>query len=101
MESEQKPMSSSFLDRLKEATGVVATKAREGVEELQTKHELSQAYNDAAAAAHATHRDRFVGLAMLPMQAPEKTTMGYPKSGLRENVGRTSETMPMAGKMRM
>jgi len=46
MESEQKPSSSSFLDRLKEATGVVATKAREGVEELQTKHELSQAYND-------------------------------------------------------
>ena len=46
MESEQKPSSSSFLDRLKDATGVVATKAREGVEELQTKHELSQAYND-------------------------------------------------------
>ena len=46
MESEQKPSSSSFLDRLKDATGVVATKAREGVEELQTRHELSQAYND-------------------------------------------------------
>jgi len=46
MESENKPSSSSFLNRLKEATGVVATKAREGVEELQTKHELSQAYND-------------------------------------------------------
>jgi diphthamide synthase (EF-2-diphthine--ammonia ligase) len=46
MESEQKPSASSFLDRLKEATGVVATKAREGVEELQTKHELAQAYND-------------------------------------------------------
>ena len=46
MESEHKPSSSSFLDRLKDATGVVATKAREGVEELQTRHELSQAYND-------------------------------------------------------
>src|SRR5947208_11858957 len=32
---------------------------------------LAQAYNDAAAAAHALHPDRFVGLAMLPMQAPE------------------------------
>jgi len=37
---------SSFLDRLKDATSTVATKAREGVEELQTKHELSQAYGD-------------------------------------------------------
>jgi aminocarboxymuconate-semialdehyde decarboxylase len=32
---------------------------------------LSQAYNDAASAAHAKHPDRFVGLAMVPMQAPE------------------------------
>src|SRR5215468_12421431 len=33
---------------------------------------LSQAFNDAAAAAHARHPTRFVGLAMLPMQAPER-----------------------------
>ncbi len=32
---------------------------------------LSQAYNDAASAAHTKHPDKFVGLAMLPMQAPE------------------------------
>jgi len=32
---------------------------------------LSQAYNDAASAAHLKYPDRFVGLAMLPMQAPE------------------------------
>jgi len=32
---------------------------------------LAQAYNDAAAAAHATYSQRLVGLAMLPMQAPE------------------------------
>jgi aminocarboxymuconate-semialdehyde decarboxylase len=32
---------------------------------------LSQAYNDAASAAHRKHPDRFVGLAMVPMQAPE------------------------------
>ena len=32
---------------------------------------LSQAYNDAASAAHRQHPDRFVGLAMVPMQAPE------------------------------
>ena len=32
---------------------------------------LAQAYNDAASAAHRKHPDRFVGLAMLPMQAPE------------------------------
>jgi multidrug resistance efflux pump len=43
MEGESK---SSFLDRLKDATSVVATRAREGVEELQTKHELTQAYTD-------------------------------------------------------
>ncbi len=33
---------------------------------------LAQAYNDAAAAAHAKHPERFLGLAMLPMQAPER-----------------------------
>ena len=36
----------SFMDRLKEATGVVATKAREGIEDLQTRQSLSRAYND-------------------------------------------------------
>jgi len=30
---------------------------------------------------------------------PEKITKGAPKSGLREKVGRTSDTMPMAGKI--
>ena len=33
---------------------------------------LAQAYNDAASAAHRKHPDRFVGLAMLPMQAPAR-----------------------------
>ncbi|MEK6243419.1 MAG: amidohydrolase family protein [Pseudomonadota bacterium] len=33
---------------------------------------LSQAYNDAASAAHVRHPEQFVGLAMLPMQAPER-----------------------------
>jgi uncharacterized protein involved in exopolysaccharide biosynthesis len=37
---------SSFLNRLKDATNTVATRAREGVEELQLKHELSQAYGE-------------------------------------------------------
>jgi ATP-dependent DNA ligase len=37
---------SSFLNRLKDATNTIATRAREEVEELQTRHELSQAYND-------------------------------------------------------
>jgi aminocarboxymuconate-semialdehyde decarboxylase len=32
---------------------------------------LSQVYNDAASAAHKKHPSRFVGMAMLPMQAPE------------------------------
>ena len=32
---------------------------------------LSQAYNDAASAAHLRHPEKFFGLAMLPMQAPE------------------------------
>src|SRR5947208_13611686 len=32
---------------------------------------LSQAFNDAASAAHKARPERFVGLAMLPMQAPE------------------------------
>jgi len=31
---------------------------------------LSQAFNDAASAAHRKHPDRFLGLAMLPMQVP-------------------------------
>jgi hypothetical protein len=37
---------SKFMNRLKDATNTVATRAKEGVEELQTKHELSQAYSD-------------------------------------------------------
>jgi aminocarboxymuconate-semialdehyde decarboxylase len=32
---------------------------------------LAQSFNDAASAAHLRHPDRFVGLATLPMQAPE------------------------------
>ena len=32
---------------------------------------LSQAFNDAASAAHCRHPQRLVGLAMLPMQAPD------------------------------
>ena len=32
---------------------------------------LAQAYNDAVSAAYVNHPDRFVGLAMVPMQAPE------------------------------
>jgi hypothetical protein len=36
----------SFLDRLKDATAVAATKAREGIEELQTKTELSRTYGE-------------------------------------------------------
>ena len=36
----------SFFDRLKDATSVVATKTREGIEDLQTRQELSRAYND-------------------------------------------------------
>lgn len=36
----------SFFDRLKDATNVVATRAREGIEDLQTRQELSRAYSD-------------------------------------------------------
>ena len=43
MEGEGK---SSFMNRLKDATNTVASRAREGVEELQTKHELSQIYGE-------------------------------------------------------
>jgi hypothetical protein len=43
MEEEKK---TSFMDRLKDATQVVATKAKEGIDELQTKRELGLAYGD-------------------------------------------------------
>jgi hypothetical protein len=36
----------SFFDRLKDATNVVATRAREGIEDLQTRQALSRAYSD-------------------------------------------------------
>jgi hypothetical protein len=36
----------SFFDRLKDATGVVMERTREGIEDLQTKQALSRAYND-------------------------------------------------------
>ncbi len=38
---------------------------------------------------------------MKPMAIPENTTTEYPKSGFREKTGSTSDTMPMAGRMRM
>src|SRR5947208_7444302 len=41
---------------------------------------LAQAYNDAAAAARARHPDRLVGLAMLPMQAPELELKGLERA---------------------
>ena len=36
----------SFFDRLKDATGVVVERTREGIEDLQTRQALSRAYND-------------------------------------------------------
>jgi hypothetical protein len=36
----------SFFDRLRDATGVVVEKTREGIEDLQTRQSLSRAYND-------------------------------------------------------
>jgi ATP-dependent DNA ligase len=36
----------SFFDRLKDATGVVMERTREGIEDLQTRQALSRAYND-------------------------------------------------------
>jgi uncharacterized protein involved in exopolysaccharide biosynthesis len=38
--------SSSFMNRLKDATSTVASNVREGVEDLQTRHELSQTYGE-------------------------------------------------------
>jgi hypothetical protein len=35
-----------FLDKAKQAAGQAAVKAREGVEDVQTKRELGQAYSD-------------------------------------------------------
>jgi hypothetical protein len=36
-----------------------------------------------------------------PIAMPENTTTAYPNSGLRENTGRISDTMPMPGRIRM
>src|SRR6476469_2423049 len=36
----------SFMDRLKDATGVVVEKTREGIEDLQTRTELSRTYGE-------------------------------------------------------
>ena len=38
---------------------------------------------------------------MNAMMAPASTTVAYPKRGLRENTGNTSETIPIAGKIKM
>ena len=35
------------------------------------------------------------------MAAPANTTAEYPNSGFREKVGRISETIPIAGRIRM
>jgi hypothetical protein len=36
----------SFINRLKEATGVVVERTREGIEDLQTRTELSRTYGE-------------------------------------------------------
>src|SRR4051812_41873555 len=36
----------SFMNRLKEATGVVVERTREGIEDLQTRTELSRTYGE-------------------------------------------------------
>ena len=38
---------------------------------------------------------------MKPMAIPEPTMNGYPKMGLREKTGMTSETMPKVGRIMM
>ena len=38
---------------------------------------------------------------MKPMIAPEKIINPYPKSGFREKTGMISDTIPIAGRMRM
>ncbi len=42
---------------------------------------LSQVYNDAASAAHVKHPARFVGMAMLPMQAPDLALREIERAG--------------------
>ena len=46
MEGSGEKKESSFFDRLRDATAVVAAKTKEGVGDLQTKYELSQAYGE-------------------------------------------------------
>jgi hypothetical protein len=41
-----------FLDKAKQAAEQATAKAKEGVEDVQTKRELSQAYNDLGKAAY-------------------------------------------------
>ena len=38
---------------------------------------------------------------IIPITMPENTTTGYPKSGFLENVGKISDTIPMAGRIKM
>ena len=38
---------------------------------------------------------------MNAMMTPASTTVAYPNSGLREKTGNTSDTMPMAGRIRI
>ena len=42
-----------FLDKAKAAAETAATKAKEGVEEVQTKRELGQAYDELGKATYA------------------------------------------------
>jgi aminocarboxymuconate-semialdehyde decarboxylase len=42
---------------------------------------LAEVFNDACSAAHRKHPDRFVGLAMLPMQAPELALKELERAG--------------------
>src|ERR671937_837905 len=55
---------------------------------------LSQAFNDAASAAHRKHPQRLVGLAMVPMQAPDLALGDLPASGRHDRPGAHEEVLP-------
>jgi hypothetical protein len=64
-----------FLDKAKAAAETAATKAKEGVEEVQTKRELGQAYDELGKATYALIESGDLDNAALAAIAEKITTL--------------------------
>ncbi len=82
-----------LLDKAKAAAQEATAKAKEGVEDVQLKRELSQAYNELGKLAFELHEANEIAHAKLePVAAKIRTLNERDKGDSASSAGSTSET---------